>query len=73
MIIEGNTMERHPVEVGIPQGSPVSLILFAIYSSGLIKWVEVYISEAEGHCFVDDLAWMATGSNVSHVVTILER
>jgi len=72
MIIEGNTMERHPVEVGILQGSPVSPILFAIYSSGLIKWVNVYTSEAEGLCFVDDLAWMATGSDVNHVVMILE-
>jgi hypothetical protein len=40
MIIEGNAMERHPVEAEIPQGSPVSPILFAIYTSGLIKWVE---------------------------------
>jgi len=40
MIIDGNAMERHPVEAGVPQGSPVSLILFAIYTSGLIKSVE---------------------------------
>jgi hypothetical protein len=39
MIIYGNDMERHPVEAGVPQGSPVSPILFAIYTSGLIKWV----------------------------------
>jgi hypothetical protein len=39
MIMEGNAMERNTVESGIPQGSPVSLILFAIYTSGLIKWV----------------------------------
>jgi len=43
MVIEGNAMERHPVEAGVPQGSPVSLILFAIYTSGLIKWVEEYV------------------------------
>jgi hypothetical protein len=30
MVIKGNVMERHLVEAGIPQGSPVSLILFAI-------------------------------------------
>jgi len=44
MVIEGNAMERHPVEAGVPQGSPVSLILFAVYTSGLIKWVEEYAS-----------------------------
>jgi len=38
MILEGNAMERHPVAAGVPQCSPVSSILFAIYTSGLIKW-----------------------------------
>jgi hypothetical protein len=66
-------MERHPVEAGVPQGSPVSPILFAIYTSGLIKWVEEYVSEAEGLSVVDDLGWVVTGSNVNHVVSILER
>ena len=37
MMIEGNAMESHPVEAGVTQGSPVSPILFAIYTSGLIK------------------------------------
>jgi len=40
MIIQGNAMERHPVEAGVPLRSPVSPILFAISPSGLIKWVE---------------------------------
>jgi len=73
MMIEGNSMERHPVEAGVPQGSPVSPILFAIYTSGLIKWVEEYVSEAEGRSCVDDLGWVATGSDVNHVVSIVER
>jgi len=66
-------MERHPVEAGVPQGSPVTSILFAIWISGLINWVEEYVSEAERLCFVDDLGWVATGSGVNHVVSILER
>jgi hypothetical protein len=51
----------------------VSLILFAIYTSGLIKWVQEYVSEAEGLTFVDDLGLLATGSDVNHVVSIVER
>jgi len=66
-------MERHPVEAGVLQGSSVSLILFAIYTSGLIKWVEEYVLEAEGPSCVNDLGWGATGSDVNHVVSILER
>jgi len=65
-------MERHLVEVGVPQGSPVSPILFAIHTPGLIKSVEEYISEAEGLTFKDDLSGVATGSDVNHVVSILE-
>jgi len=51
----------------------VSLILVAIYTSGLIKWVEQDLSEAEGLSVVDDLGWVVTGSNVNHVVSILAR
>jgi len=69
MIIEGNAMERHPVEGGVPQSSPVSPILFAICTSGLIKWVEKYVSGAEGLSCVDDLGWVATGCDVKHVVS----
>ena len=73
MVIEGYAIERHAVEAGVPQGSTVSHMLFAIYTSGLIKWVEEYVSEAEGLSFVDDLSWVSTGHDVNHIVSILER
>jgi len=72
MIIKGNATGKHPVEAGVPHGSPGSPILFAISKSGLIKWVEEYIS-AEGLSFVYDLCWVATGSDVNEVVTRLQR
>lgn len=37
MIIQYNTMERHPMESGVLQGSPVLPIIFVLYTSGLIK------------------------------------
>jgi hypothetical protein len=46
LIIEGNATDRHPVEKGVPQGSAGSPIIFPIQTSGLIKWVEEYVSEA---------------------------
>jgi hypothetical protein len=66
-------MDRHTVEAEVPQGLPVSPILSAIYTSGLIKWVEQYVSEAEGLSIVDDLGWVATTSDVNSVVSRLER
>jgi len=47
MIIECNAMEKHTVEAGVPQGSPVSPILFATFTSELIKWVDDYMSEGK--------------------------
>jgi hypothetical protein len=73
MVIKGNALERHPVEAGVSQGSPVSPILFVIYTSGQIRLVEECVSEAEGLSFVDDLGWVASGSDDNHVVSILEH
>jgi hypothetical protein len=73
MIIEGKVMERHLVEAAVLQGLPVSPILFAIYTLGLIKWVEENVSAAEGLSVVDHLGWVGTGSDVNHIVSILER
>jgi len=70
-IIDGNTMERHPVDAGVPLGSPRSPILFAMYTAGLIKWVEQYVS-AEGPLVVDNPGWVATGCDVNLVVMTLE-
>jgi len=72
MVIEGNVIERRLVEAVMPQGLPVSPILFAIYTCGLITWVEVRVSTIEGLTLVDDIGWMATGSDLSQVVRKLE-
>jgi hypothetical protein len=68
ILIEGNTMTRHPVEAGAPQGSPVPRILFVIYASGLIKSVDQYVSATE-LLFVDDLSRVGTENIVNQVVT----
>jgi len=49
----------------------MSPILFVIHSSGPIKWVEEYVP-AKGLSLVDDLGWVATGSDLNQVVTTLE-
>jgi len=48
-------MERRQVESGIPEGSPLPPILFAIYTSGLMIWVDGRVSRIEGLSFVDDV------------------
>jgi hypothetical protein len=53
-VIEGNVLQSHHAEGGVPQCSPISPSLFAIHTSGLIKWVEERVQD-EGLSFVDDL------------------
>jgi len=67
MVIEGNVLQSHPVEAGVPQGSPVSPILFAIHTAGLIRWVEERV-QGEGLSFLDDVGWVATGKDMNQVV-----
>jgi len=67
MVIERIVLERGPVEAGIPQHSPVSPILFSTLTSGLISQVQDTICAIDGLTFVDDVRWMATGSDVSQI------
>jgi len=72
LIIKGNAMERHPVEAGVLQGSPVSPVLFGIYTPPLMQWVEEYVSDAKMLSFVHNRRCLATTSDVNHVVSIRE-
>jgi len=73
MIIVCNAKERQPIDAGVLQCSPVSPILFAIYSSRLSKWVQERVLAAKRLSFVDNLGRVVTGHPASEIVTILER
>jgi len=69
---EGDSMD---VETGVPQGSPVSPVLFVIYLSGLFGQVEEKEEEcgSEGISFVDDVAWVVEGEDVEECTQRLEK
>jgi hypothetical protein len=72
MIIAGNPIKIHLVEAVVPQGSPVTPILFAICTSGVIELVKEYVLEVDDLSFEGNLGWVATRSDVNHVVSIRE-
>jgi hypothetical protein len=72
LIINGYETAMKPTNSGIPQGSPVSPILFAIYISGVFEEVEDETG-AVGISFVDDLSWIASGANVMEIAETLEK
>jgi len=69
---EGDTMD---VEPGVPQGSPVSPVLFVIYLSVLFGQFEDKEEESgsEGISCFDDVAWVVEGEDVGECTQRLER
>jgi len=74
MSMDGNEGDSMDVETGVPQGSPVSPVLFIIYLSGLFSRVEEKEKEcgSEGISFVDDVAWVVEGGDVGECTQRLE-
>jgi len=69
---EGDNMD---VATGVPQGSPVSPVLFVIYLSGLFGKVEDKEEEcgSEVISFVDDVACVVEGEDMGECTQRLER
>jgi len=74
MSMDGKEGDSMDVETGVPQGSPVSPVLFVIYLSGLFGRVEEKEKEcgSEGISFVDDVAWVVEGEDVGECTQRLE-
>lgn len=73
LVINGFVNSKKKVETRIPQGSPMSLIIFLIYISGVFCKVERRIPSITCLFFMNDLGFLTTGHSVSHVGKILEE
>ena len=73
LIIDGYENREREIETGIPQGSPVSPILFLIYISGVFDQVTETCPLVTSLSFIDDLGFIASGSSVKEVGKALEK
>ena len=73
LVIDGHNNPEKDVETGIPQGSPVSPILFLIYISGIFEQVEKELPEIVSLSFVDDLGFIASGTSVKEIAKALGK
>jgi hypothetical protein len=55
LVIDGRTGETRDIQAGLPQGSPVSPVLFILSVSALFQWLEDRHSALQAISFVDDI------------------
>ena len=72
MSVDGQDSAPLQVITGLPQGSPISPVLFAIYIADIYQTVESQIEDCRGISFVDDITWVAEGVDLEDMVRKLE-
>jgi retron-type reverse transcriptase len=71
LVINGYTCSSKEVEAGLPQGSPISPILFVIYISGFFDHIEEKIPISILF-FVDNIGIIAIESSIRDTIKTLE-
>ena len=73
LVIDRHDNKKREIETGIPQGSPLSPILFLIYISGVFNKVSETSPLVTSLSFIDDLGFIASDSSVKEIVRALEK
>ena len=63
LVIDGRTGEARRIQAGLPQGSPISPVLFILSVSGMFQWLEERHTMLQTISFVDDIG-LVTECNV---------
>src|SRR5438552_9137110 len=71
LAFDGNKQEKTRVEIGIPQGSPISPILFLIYIKDIFP--EINSMQIRSSSYVDDIGLVASSESIKENCLILEN
>lgn len=64
MSIDGRDSDSTEVTTGLPQGPPISPVLFAIYIADIHQAVENQAEDSRVISFVDDVTWVVEGADL---------
>ena len=73
LVIDGHNNPKNEIETGIPQGLPVSPILFLIYINVVFEQVEKKLPEIVSLSFVDNLGFIASETLVKEIAKALKK
>jgi ribonuclease HI len=71
LVIDGFTCPLRDISAGLPQGSPLSPILFIIYLHTLLKKIDEIFPDKVNASFVDDIGFIAEGKDAEEVAKLL--
>lgn len=72
-VIDGKCREEVEIKTGIPQGSPVPPILFAIYLCGVFENVERCIEGCMATSFADDCTFKVEAATVPELISRVQQ
>lgn len=73
LVIDGRTGQTYAIQAGLPQGSPVSPVLFTLSVSALFPWLEDKHSTLQAISFVDDIGLVVECDELEEGTRRLER
>jgi hypothetical protein len=72
LVIDGRMGETHSIQAGLPQGSPISPILFILSVSEMFQWLEDRHTWLQAISFVDDVGLVIECHNLADGTMQLE-
>lgn len=73
LVIDGHCGAERQVSTGVPQGSPVSPILFTIYLNEVFQKVEDEVDTCQSKSFVDNCGFLVKASTVKELTERIEK
>jgi hypothetical protein len=73
LVIDGRTGDARAIQAGLPQGSPVSPVLFILSVSALFQWLEDRHPALQAISFVDDIGLVIECDELEKGTARLER